>query len=278
MRRREPWNLRGLVLNRIVSVLFVALALVFIGCADTKEDRRAGAPLPVTVESQNFNVIQVAHPEQFVLATAIKYVSMSPLTVIGTIRPDLSGTEPGIWGATASVVLVNQRGGKPMTEPRWCPQFEQTALTRVWIICGLREDDLVGVHVGETVKIRMNANSENVFTGRVSKVSPNIDPTTGRAEVRIQARNPGFLSAGMFVTVTFSARKKETHTAVPATAILYFHDRAWVYVPEGDRGFRRVDVVAGQIFPGNRQEIILGIKPGDQVVQDASLLQKTVER
>jgi cobalt-zinc-cadmium efflux system membrane fusion protein len=82
----------------------------------------------------------------------------------------------------------------------------------------------------------------------------------------------------MFVTATFRGQKKETRAAVPASAILHLHDRDWVYVPAGDKKFRRVEVVAGQQLPGNAQEIVSGVKAGQQVVANALVLQNTVEQ
>jgi cobalt-zinc-cadmium efflux system membrane fusion protein len=49
-------------------------------------------------------------------------------------------------------------------------------------------------------------------------------------------------------------------------------------VPAGDKKFGRVEVVAGQILPGNMQEVISGIKPGSQVIQNALVFQNTVEQ
>jgi membrane fusion protein, heavy metal efflux system len=72
--------------------------------------------------------------------------------------------------------------------------------------------------------------------------------------------------------------KKETHTAVKATAILHIHDRDWVYVPEGDKRFRRTEVVAGNPLPDGMQEILSGVKPGQQVVTNALVMQNTVEQ
>jgi hypothetical protein len=46
---------------------------------------------------------------------------------------------------------------------------------------------------------------------------------------------------------------------VPATAILHLHDREWVYTPLGNGRFRRQEVVAGNMLPGNMQECL-----GDQ--------------
>jgi len=56
------------------------------------------------------------------------------------------------------------------------------------------------------------------------------------------------------------------------------HDRDWVYAPLGAGHFKRLEVVAGKMLPGNMQEVKSGIKPGDQVVSNALALQNTVEQ
>jgi len=83
---------------------------------------------------------------------------------------------------------------------------------------------------------------------------------------------------GMFVTATFHGKQAETHAAVPATAILHLHDRQWTYVPLGNGHFRRLEVVAGAMLPGKMQEVVSGITPGTQVVENALSLQSTVEQ
>jgi cobalt-zinc-cadmium efflux system membrane fusion protein len=59
---------------------------------------------------------------------------------------------------------------------------------------------------------------------------------------------------------------------------LHLHDRDWIYVPAGDKKFRRVEVVAGNSLPNGMQEIVSGIQPGQQVVSNALVLQNTVEQ
>ena len=39
-----------------------------------------------------------------------------------------------------------------------------------------------------------------------------------------------------------------------------------------------MEVVAGSMLPGNMQEVVSGIKPGDQVVANALVFQNTVEQ
>jgi cobalt-zinc-cadmium efflux system membrane fusion protein len=91
-------------------------------------------------------------------------------------------------------------------------------------------------------------------------------------------RNPGMMRLGMFVTSTFHGPNKEMHASVPAPAVLHLHDRDWVYTPAGGSQFRRIEVTGGRMLPGNMQEIISGIRPGQQVVSNALALQSTVEQ
>jgi cobalt-zinc-cadmium efflux system membrane fusion protein len=63
---------------------------------------------------------------------------------------------------------------------------------------------------------------------------------------------------------------------VPASAILHLHDRDWVYVPAPDKKFRRVEVAGGDPLPDNKQQIKSGIKPGQQVVADAVVLDHVI--
>jgi cobalt-zinc-cadmium efflux system membrane fusion protein len=156
--------------------------------------------------------------------------------------------------------------------------FTISDLSNVWIVCDVYENDLASVHVGETAEIRLNAYPDREFTGRISNVLPVLDPTLRTAKVRIEVRNPGLMRVGMFVTATFHGQKKETRASVPASAILHLHDRDWVYVPSEGKKFRRVEVVAGSSLANKMQEIVSGIKPGQQVVSNALVLQNTVEQ
>jgi cobalt-zinc-cadmium efflux system membrane fusion protein len=105
-----------------------------------------------------------------------------------------------------------------------------------------------------------------------------MDPNIRTAKVRLEVENPGILRLGMFVTATFHGQKKETHAVVPASAVLHLHDRDWVYVPIDGNQFQRVEVTGGAMLPGNMQEIVSGIAPGQRVVQNALVLQNTVEQ
>ena len=157
--------------------------------------------------------------------------------------------------------------------------FTISDLSRVWILCDVYENDLANVHVGETAEIRLNAYPDKTLNGRISNIGPILDPNIRTAKVRVEVGNPELLMrVGMFVSATFRGQKKEKRAAVPADAILHLHDRDWVYVPSGEKKFRRVEVKAGVSLPDKMQEIRTGIVPGQQVVTNALVLQNTAEQ
>jgi len=180
-----------------------------------------------------------------------------------------------VSGVITDQQVTNASGVAGLSSPN---PFTISDLSNVWILCDVYENDLAGVHVGETAEIRLNAYPDKIFSGRISNVSPVLDPGLRTAKVRIEVRNPGLMRVGMFVTATFHGQKKETRASVPASAILHLHDRDWVYIPAGDKKFRRVEVVAGSSLPSSMQEIVSGIQPGQQVVSNALVLQSTVEQ
>ncbi len=180
-----------------------------------------------------------------------------------------------VSGVITDQQVTNAAGVAGLGSPN---PFTISDLSYVWILCDVYENDLAQVHVGETAEIRLNAYPNQALGGRISNVLPILDPTIRTAKVRIEVRNPGMMRVGMFVTATFRGQEKETHTVVPASAILHLHDRDWVYVPDGEKKFRRVGVVAGISLPNNWQEIVSGVQPGQQVVSSALVLQSTVEQ
>jgi len=157
--------------------------------------------------------------------------------------------------------------------------FTISDLSHVWILCDVYENDLANVHVGETAEIRLVAYPGKILTGRISNIGPILDPSIRTAKVRVEVANPGaVMRVGMFVNATFHGQKKERLAAVPASAILHLHDRDWVYVPAGDKKFRRVEVKAGDTLPDKMQLVLSGIQPGQEVVSSALVLQNTVEQ
>ena len=191
-----------------------------------------------------------------------------PSPVVNVYAP-ISGVivQQNVTGAAAAGVTYS---GTPNA-------FTIADLSSVWIVCDVYENDIPKLAVGQEAKIKLTAYPDRTLSGRVSDIGPVLDPTIRTAKVRIEVANPGILKLGMFVTATFESRQKNTYAAVPAAAILHLHDRDWVFVPAGGKQFRRIEVNAGEMLPGNRQAVLSGIRPGQQVVSNVLQLETTLE-
>lgn len=152
--------------------------------------------------------------------------------------------------------------------------FTISDLSSVWIVCDVYENDLANVRLGDIAEISLNAYPDRVFKGKVSNIGATLDPNIRTAKVRIEVQNPGFMRLGMFVKATFRGQTRETHTLVPASAVMHMHDRDFVFVPAPDKKFRRLEVVSGDLSAENTdmQEVRSGIRPGQQVVTNALVL------
>jgi cobalt-zinc-cadmium efflux system membrane fusion protein len=180
-----------------------------------------------------------------------------------------------VSGVITDQQVTNAAGVAGLGSPN---PFTISDLSYVWILCDVYENGLGNVQVGQTAEVRLNAYPDKVLRGRIGNIGPILDPTIRTAKVRIEIANTGLMKIGMFVTATFHGEKKEMHAAVPADAILHLHDREWVYVPAGEKSFRRVEVTSGETLPDKMQEIVSGLQPGQQVVSRALVMQNTVEQ
>lgn len=156
--------------------------------------------------------------------------------------------------------------------------FTIADLSHVWILCDVYENDLPMVHLGESAEIHLNAFPDQLLMGTISDIGAVLDPSLHTAKVRIEVPNlQNRLRVGMFATAVFHG-KSVSRVAAPATAILHLHDRDWVFVPQGQGVFRRVEVRSGEMLSGNNQEILSGIPPGQSVALNALELQNTVNQ
>jgi membrane fusion protein, heavy metal efflux system len=160
--------------------------------------------------------------------------------------------------------------------------FTISDLSYVWVVCDVYENNLASIRLGDTADIRLNAFPDRALQGKVSNIGAILDPNLHTAKVRIEVQNPGqnpgIMRVGMFATATFHGQRQETHTVVPATAVLHLHDNDWVFLPTPDRKFQRTQISLGAALPGNMQEVLTGLAPGAQVVRDALTLENTVEQ
>ena len=107
------------------------------------------------------------------------------------------------------------------------------------------------VHAGDTATI---AAPDGALTGKVTVVSPSVDPSSTTIEVWIRARNPGEkLKPGVTSQVTIQSSSINDAIVIPAAALL-----------SSDEGGAEVMVVGGDSI-AHEQKVETGVRQGDEV-------------
>ncbi len=100
------------------------------------------------------------------------------------------------------------------------------------------------------------------FVSRATSTNPALQ---GLSSIYIASSHDGGLVPGMNVTAQMPSAMSRTGFFIPAGAVVWLQDKAWVYVKKSETGFSRIEVPTGT--PVNNGYFVYGIfAPGDQVV------------
>jgi len=149
--------------------------------------------------------------------------------------------------------------------------FTISDLSTVWVLANVYQADLEYVKSGEDVVVQTDAFPES-FHGKISYVSPALDPNTRTLQARIVVDNPGEkLKRDMYCTVTVTAGVMKNALVVPNAAVLRDdNNQPFVYALMGTNQFGRRDVELGAMQASETQ-IVKGVSPGDKIVGNGSL-------
>jgi HlyD family secretion protein len=128
------------------------------------------------------------------------------------------------------------------------------------------QSDALLLHKGDQAAITM-AGLEKPVAGKVSLVSPALDPNSTTVEIWIQAANADqHLRPGMTAQIAITAQTVKDALVVPASALINAkEDAAQVMVVDAQSQAQSRDVRVG-IQSGQQAQIVSGLKPGEVVV------------
>jgi len=153
------------------------------------------------------------------------------------------------------------------------PLFKIADLSRIWLVADVFEQDLGLVHVGQTVKIAVDAYPEQELNGRIAYIYPTVTPETRTARVRVELANPGgLLKPDMYASVQLvSGHGKAKVVTVPDSAVIDSGTRQIVLVQRAEGQFEPRAVKLGMRSDGYA-EVLQGVSEGEQVVVRANFL------
>ena len=143
-------------------------------------------------------------------------------------------------------------------------------LSRVWVEAEVFGAEAEHVRPGAVARVNIAAQGQSL-TAHVTKILPQVDPTTRTLKLRLEANNPGFaLRPEMFVDVELPVSFPAGLT-VPADAVIDSGREQRVYVETANGVFEPREVKTGWHF-GDRVEIVHGLSQGERVVAEGTFL------
>ena len=147
------------------------------------------------------------------------------------------------------------------------PLFVVEQIIPVKLLVAISESDYSKVHKGDEVEIVADALADKVFTGKINKIYPTIDPATRTFTVEILVSNPKKeLRPGMFtrVTVKFGVNN---NVVIPDVAVVKQQGSGerFVYVLSEDGTVTYQKVVLGRRM-GTEYEVLEGLSNGATIV------------
>jgi membrane fusion protein (multidrug efflux system) len=161
-------------------------------------------------------------------------------------------------------------GEKMMTLQTIDPIFVDFTLPQS-VVAQIEKDQIVSVH--------SDAYGDQLFMGKITAISPKVDPSTRNIQVEALVSNPDKkLLPGMFANLKIDSGEKLFYITVPQTAVTYNPYGSVIYIAkQGVSKDGKPGLEAQQVFVttgptrGDQVAILKGIKVGDTIVTSGQL-------
>lgn len=157
--------------------------------------------------------------------------------------------------------------------------FKITDFDPLLAVLHVPEHEMNKLRVDQTALIQVDAIQGELFSGKVLRISPVVNPETGTFKVTVAIDDESRqLKPGMFGRVRIVYDTRDNALMIPKEAVMNEDGNNSVYVLNDKMVFRRT-IQTGYVN-GSNIEVIEGLKEGDSVVtigqsslQDSSLVQ-----
>ncbi len=144
-------------------------------------------------------------------------------------------------------------------------------LSSVWGDAVVYESDMPFVQVGMPMELTFPYLADKTFQGKISFVSPSLDPQTRTIKVRIDIPNPDLLlKVDMYADATLKFPLGEK-LAVPEGAVMRTGAHTYAFRDAGDGRLIPAEIKIGPRSDGYF-ELLSGLTEGDRVVTSANFL------
>jgi len=143
-------------------------------------------------------------------------------------------------------------------------------IDRVKIKINVVERDLPKIKIGQEAQIKVDAYPEEIFKGKIWKISPVVDLESRTAPVEILVPNlKHLLKPGMFARTTIVTKEGKDVLIIPRDALMKEEDSIFVFVVKDNRALRR------EVTTGMSQENLVEIKDNLDLGEEVIVMGKT---
>jgi membrane fusion protein (multidrug efflux system) len=170
-----------------------------------------------------------------------------------SIRAPISGVVAERLIKVGNMVLANQ------------PVFRVTGMDPLLAVLHVPERQMSKLKVGHAAKVRVDALEGLEFSGKITRISPVVDPNTGTVKVTVEVRDPARgLKPGMFARIDIIHDVHTNSVLAPKDAVIIEDEESSVFVVSDSTAYRRI-VETGYVN-STHIEIVKGLAAGDTVV------------
>jgi cobalt-zinc-cadmium efflux system membrane fusion protein len=271
--------LSGRIVDERTSNLEVARASFAAACEEarfgTRQDRdRARAALEqadrlVQVARENLRTLVGSRLEADAASVVVDAGDESPGDAVGlstlVLRTPFDGVIEEIFMSRGERVQAGDR------------LFVVADTSSLWVRAQINERQWTQVELAEGQEVRVNVPGtvEHHAIARINHVGATVEEQSRSVPLVAELKNDdAHYKPGMFVWVELPEGASREVLAVPAAAVQRHEGRAFVFAPEGEGRFRRIDVETG-IESDGFVEVTTGLDAGREVVVRGGFLLKS---
>jgi multidrug efflux pump subunit AcrA (membrane-fusion protein) len=150
-----------------------------------------------------------------------------------------------------------------------------TDLRSLWVVGQLTEADVSEIKLGTQGEIALQTGGEVIGSGRVTYISPALNPSTRTAQVRVTVPNTGKrLKLGSYVRILFESDESKTRVvpSIPSGAVQLLKGNPVVFIPKENIGDFEVRVVRIGSAVKGKVPVLDGLELSEKVVDTGSFL------
>jgi multidrug efflux pump subunit AcrA (membrane-fusion protein) len=195
----------------------------------------------------------------------------APIAEVDPSRPGMQ-YEVNVVKAPVAGTIVSLPAQVGMTVSQAVPLARIAGGSGLEIRLYVAERFISRIALRQTCEITLDAYPGEVFSGRITEVSPVVDPSSRTMEIHVGVDNSGSrLKAGMFAKVKIIIEQKSNVVKLPAAALIQRFGESYVFVtspdPDTSGGFvaEKRTVVPGIVIDGV-MEVAQGLSPNEDVI------------